>query len=363
MLHRLYIHNYRCFENFELDLRQGTSLLVMGKNGTGKSSIGAVLEIFQKVARSQNRVKDLVTSKDLAWNRSNAPMVLEIEGEVAGSTFRYRIGLEYPESFRELRVTEELLVIDGKERLSRKLAQVSVPSNFTVDWHLVALPILRPQSSKDPALIIQDWLSQMIILEPIAPTLLGDSAGDSLFPTRHVDNLGDWFSAMQRRWPHTYGTVSDFLKPLLPNLKFIENRPFGREASSLFCHFETNDGREYELQFGMLSAGEKCYFIGAVAIAALTAYGPLLCYWDEVDSHLTLSEVGHFVMALRREARQGSQLLVTSHNPEAIRKFSDENTLLLSRGSHREPTRYRFLDEVTYDGPLIEALIRDDVAL
>ena len=66
-------------------------------------------------------------------------------------------------------------------------------------------------------------------------------------------------------------------------------------------------------------------------------------------------------MELRRAVQQGSQLLVTSHNPEAVRQFSAENTLVLGRRNHLEPAIVRPLNECTVVGDLVDALIRNDV--
>jgi len=87
----------------------------------------------------------------------------------------------------------------------------------------------------------------------------------------------------------------------------------------------------------------------------------VLCFWDEPDNYLALPEVGHFVMALRRAFQTGGQFIATSHNPEAIRRFSDENTLVLYRKSHLEPTIVRPLKELKVNGDLVGALIRGDV--
>jgi hypothetical protein len=54
---------------------------------------------------------------------------------------------------------------------------------------------------------------------------------------------------------------------------------------------------------------------------------------------------------------------VTSHNPEAIRKFSNENTFVLDRKSHLEPTLVRLLSELPIQGDLVGALIRGDIEL
>jgi len=66
-------------------------------------------------------------------------------------------------------------------------------------------------------------------------------------------------------------------------------------------------------------------------------------------------------MSLRRSFKNSGQILVTSHNPEAIRKFSNENTFVLDRKSHLEPTLVRPLSEMSVKGDLINALIGGDI--
>jgi hypothetical protein len=74
-----------------------------------------------------------------------------------------------------------------------------------------------------------------------------------------------------------------------------------------------------------------------------------------------MDEVGHFVLDLRKAFQLGGQFIATSHNPEAITGFSDENTLVLYRKNHLEPTIVRPLGELQVSGDLVGALIRGDV--
>ncbi len=134
-------------------------------------------------------------------------------------------------------------------------------------------------------------------------------------------------------------------------------------GSIKFGNFQlpTNDQGNLSLPFEDLSDGEKCFMICALVLAANDAYGPVLCFWDEPDNYLSLSEVGHFVLALRKAFQSGGQFIATSHNPEAIRRFSDENTLVLHRKNHLEPTIVRPLSQLQVSGDLVSALIRGDV--
>src|SRR5215210_4470712 len=114
MIRRLYVHNFRCLENFELSISQCSSVLLIGKNGAGKTTVGLALEILQRIARGTNRVDDLVKPKDLARGRVDVPMRFEIEVELDAKIYEYGIAFEFPEGFKELRVFEEKLAVGGK---------------------------------------------------------------------------------------------------------------------------------------------------------------------------------------------------------------------------------------------------------
>jgi ABC-type cobalamin/Fe3+-siderophores transport system ATPase subunit len=354
-------------ENFELPVSGQSSLLLIGNNGAGKTTIGRALEILQRTARGTNRVGDLVEPMDLTRSRTNIPMRFEISVELATKIYQYIIAFEFPEGFTELRVLEEKLTVDGKPVYTRNLAQVNLAklgtekdAQFRIDWHLVALPIVQQQSTKDPLFIFKQWLSRMIILRPIPPLITGESKRETLEPYAEVTYFGAWFSGLLAYAPSAYSKIDEYLKQVIPDLKDIKNPVIGTDSRNLVVHFSNHQG-SITLPFEDLSDGEKCFMICALVLAANEAYGPIVCFWDEPDNYLALSEVGHFVLSLRRAFESGGQLIATSHNPEAIRRFSEENTFVLSRKSHLEPTIVRPLREVHVNGDLVGALIRDDV--
>ena len=86
-------------------------------------------------------------------------------------------------------------------------------------------------------------------------------------------------------------------------------------------------------------------------------------FWDEPDNYLSLPEVGNFIIALRRSFKSQGQILATSHNSEVIRKFATENTFVLDRKSHLEPTLIRPLSEIDNSVDIIDALILGDIEL
>lgn len=368
MIRRLYVHNFRCLENFELPISGRSSALLIGKNGAGKTTVGLALRILQQIARGTNRVGDLVTPNDLARGRTDVPLRVEIEVELGGRIHGYSIALEYPKGFKELRVYEENLAVDGNLIYTRHLANVSLARTgkdkeaaFHIDWHLLALPIIQQQSKDDPVFLFRQWLARMMILQPIPSLILGDSREEILEPNFPCTNFGAWFAGLLAYAPSAYSRIDQYLREVMPDLKDIKNPNAGADARSLIVQFSNEQG-SLTLPFKDLSDGEKCFMICALVLATKEAYSSAFCFWDEPDNYLDLSEVGHFVIGLRKAFQSGGQFLATSHNPESIRSFSSEDILVLYRNSHLEPTVLRPLSELQVTGDVVNAWTRGDVA-
>ncbi len=371
MIRRLYIHNFRCLENFELPVSGLRSVLLIGNNGAGKTTVALALGILQRIARGTNRVGELVKPKDLTRGRVDAPMRFEIEAELHSKVYKYVVAFEFPAGFKELRLREESLSVEGAPIYTRESAQVRLPragyeaeAKFSIDWHVVALPIVQHRSTNDPLYVFRQWLASMLILRPIPSLIEGGSDGETLQPRIDVTDLAAWFSGLVASAPSAYSKIDSYLKQMMPDLQDLKNPVVGQESRSLTVNFSGDKGTAV-IPFSDLSDGEKCFVISALVIAANGMFGPLLCFWDEPDNYLAPSEVGLTVMALRRAFEIGGQLIVTSHNPEAIQRFSDENTLVLYRNSHLEPTIARSLKSIRaggiFDGDLVQALIRGEV--
>lgn len=365
MIQRLYVHNYRCLQNFELDLREQTSALLIGKNGSGKSSVREALRILQKVARGTNRVKDLVTPGQLGWGRTEMPFRVEIAAVLGGESYSYTLALELPEDFRELRVLEERMAVGGEVLYSRERAQVTIPGGpdaadavFGIDWHLVALPIVQNKRAGDRLDRFRGWLRRMLILRPVPSEIDGVSLEETVEPDPDLKNFGAWFGGLIAQTPRAYGYLEQYMQDRMPEFADIRNPRIGPEARNLVVQFR-REGGSAQVPFKDLSDGEKCLIISALVLASSHVYEPSFCFWDEPDAHLSMAEVGHFIMELRRAFRGPGQLLVTSHDPETIRKFSDENTFYLFRKGWSEPTQVRRLEQVQKEGDLVTNLLLD----
>ncbi len=297
-------------------------------------------------------------------------MRFEVEIQLGGKTYAYAVAFEMLPRANYLAVSEERLTVDGRMRFARRKAPADsnggTPESgegLVIDWiglQLVALPLVQELSEQDSLFIFKQALRRMLILRPMPNLIKGESEVDTLEPNVDLKDLGAWFAGLLAHAPSAYRRIDEYVKQVMPDVRDIKNPVVGPHFRRLEVQFSTELGR-LTLLLADLSDGEKCFLICGLVLAANEAYGPLICFWDEPDNYLAINEVGDFLMELRRAFQFGGQFIATSHNSEAIRQFSDENTLLLYRKSHLEPTQVRPLSELQVVGDKIRALTRGDV--
>jgi ABC-type cobalamin/Fe3+-siderophores transport system ATPase subunit len=367
MLRRLHIENFHCLDNFTLSLNDQSSSLLIGNNGVGKTTIGRALEIVKNIAGGQNHVVNLMTVDDQTDKHSNQPTRFEIDVQIEQKIYTYKVALLNDKGQKN--VLEESLSVNNHIVFSCKKGKVHLirdggDHNFNMDSTLCILPVIHKDSENDPVFIFKTWLSKILILQPIPSLMLDGIEYETSTLNKHVSNIGKWFMDLMISTPVAYKDIADHLKDVMPDFHEIRINRHPSLQSILVVEFKNKHGTQ-TLPLSQLSDGEKCHIVYAMVMAANTTYEPVLCFWDNSDNFLALSEVRHATMMLRRAFRDQGQLIVTSHNPEAIRCFSDENTWVMSKKNRMEPTTIQLAETLRiqgcFHGSLVDALIRNDI--
>lgn len=364
MIELLYVHNYRCFENLTLDLTGSSSALLIGKNGAGKSTVLHCLRLFQEICRGSSRVGKLISENDFTRHRFEIPIRFVIHASLDERRFKYAVSFEWPERFREARILEESLTVDGVSIFMRERAEIQLGTGakFGLDWHVLALPVINEPAEERTIQDVRSYFASLILIAPIPARMTGYSEEPTLELDGDAANYASCLRALLGHKPAAYGVFESHLRTAIPDFASIENVERGESGTQLMVNFQDKkSGRSLTIEFKSLSDGEKCFFLCALIVALTSVRSHLVCVWDEPDNHLSLPEVGQFVVGLRKMSGKRVQFIATSHHPETIRKFSDENTLVLTRESSLDPTKVASLASHSYQGDLIDALIRDDV--
>ena len=99
MLKRLYADNYSCLVNFELNLDRVN--LLLGDNGTGKSSVFEVLHRLQQFLGGNAKVLAVFPSGELTRWQTNSTQRFELDLQVGEANYAYSLLIEHDEDRRE----------------------------------------------------------------------------------------------------------------------------------------------------------------------------------------------------------------------------------------------------------------------
>lgn len=356
MLKQIYVNNYRCMRNFSMKFETHEATMIIGLNGVGKTTLMSIFHKLQLMACGDGRIDKVFSAEDFSFADRSMPIRIEVLFDDAGHQYEFKLALEMPQNFTKLRILEEDLLCDGRVIYGRNLGQVvlnhqsSNSSKFIVDWHMFALPIIQDdQGEASPINDFRSVLRRMLIISPIPQAMDSSIKDEGDFLRKDCSNFASWLEELQRK-DFRIGSriVAELKETIYPDLlSYSTAFDSQKESRLLSLIFGSEDGGATKLDFSRLSDGEKCMFVCAALIAQVEILGCPLCFWDEPDNYMAISEVRAFVSGLRKAFRKHqSQLMLTSHNPQAIESISEENVHVFLRDSHTETLRDKQLTEM-----------------
>lgn len=345
MIKSLYVDHYRCLENFTVDFADRSSVLLLGRNGAGKSTVLNVLLLLQRMAFGEVDIGELFALTDFSFGETSRPITIRIEFTRQGVAFAYQIVVENRQG--RLWVASEWARCDDNVVMNR--TPEADASSTRLSPTVLLLPLISGMD--DPLAQIRDWLKGIVIVAP-QPSLMKSSARYSgarlLVDAR---NCLEWFAEIQ---DGNLGTIAKIIsalqKTFSDEIKSISwSETGGVRHMKLF--FKRATGDDLELDFDGLSDGEKCFVLAAFLSVKVAEDQDTVCFWDEPDNYLAVSEVARFITVLKKVFRRNSGcLIVTSHNVEGIQTFGVEETLVISRKAHSESATIAELAAIAPDG-------------
>lgn len=322
------------------------------------------MTLLQALGRGQNRVGELISREDIPWGHSpEIPTRLELQLSLQGQKILYSLAFELPARFHEHRICQERLIANGVEIYNREVAQVQLQrsgaasSRFSVDWHTVALNVIQDSGDiSDPLKLLKHWLKTLVCLAPLPSRITGESKRANLMPEASGENLGEWVTGLLTQYPASYTELDRYVRSVLPDFEALTNPESGRDTHAMEVKFR---GLSQSVPFAQLSDGEKCQILCGVLLAAGKAYGPILCFWDEPESHIGLDNLSEMMSELRNHFQ--GQLWATSHSPRAIESFPTDSVYYLEKKSILESASLRPISEMDYGKSLVTALARGEL--
>jgi hypothetical protein len=324
MLKRVFADNFRALVNFEL--RPGHLSLLLGGNGSGKTSVFDVLGKLRDLIVLGLPASELFSFSKTRWDTRDVQR-FELDVESNGGTYRYALEIQHPVEtpgkpfIRSENVTFEGALLyrfsAGEVQLYRDDQSVGPVFPFRPDQSF--LPNLDPPGAKQMARLtgFKNFMAGLWIVQPNPFAVETVSKQDQVFLARDGRNFASFFSYLNSERPEARTELEGLLSDAIPGFRNLLFRRLG-EAKLLLASFSVEDKPSNEYNLLELSEGQRVLTILYAAICGLVRAGAVLCF-DEPDNFVSLPEIQPWLQFLRDSLdTRGGQAMIVSHHPEVI---------------------------------------------
>lgn len=321
MLKRIYIDNFRCLVNFELEVDEIN--LLMGSNGAGKSTVFEVLQKIQTFTSGDSKVEGIFKSADCTRWQTSPIQRFELEIIGNGGVYKYELGVEH--NREKCRVEYERLWFDNQPLLKFELAEVklyrddhSAGPQYSSDWSQSMLPSLMPRNDNTKLTWFRDRMTRFIIVRIIPSLMVDESSQEEMHLSDKMENYVSWYRYLSQ----DQGKVAELGNIIGEVLDGFMNFKFERvseQNSVLKLRFSGIDStKPIDYRLGELSDGQKM-LIGLYTLLHGTKSEDYTLCIDEPENFLALPEIQPWLIQLYDLCTDGKiQALLISHHPELI---------------------------------------------
>lgn len=354
MLKRFYVDNFRALVNSEIHF--GARTLLMGANGTGKTTIGDALLAIQVLLIAQSKTDDIFQSPTLTRWQSSPKQRFELDVTSEAGLFQYKLTVEHRETFGtdqpRTRVTEETLTLNGnplfrfEDGLVRLFRDDHSPGpEYPFDWGRSALATISSRHDNKSLTAFGNWVRQLTILKPNPQRMEDLVEKDDFILFQDASNFSAWYhvasAADKRRDQQLHKTLAE----VLPGFEALNFDPAGPGRWLLRAEFSDN-GRQLPLRFGELSDGQRTLIL-LYAIQHFLLGNHRTVFLDEPDNFVALGEIQPWLLSTTDLVDSGKgQVVVVSHHPEIFDQWAVSSGLVSVRDGCG-PVRFRAYEQPT----------------
>ncbi len=330
MLTRLYIDNYRCFVNFEY--RPGRKQLIFGRNGSGKSSLMDALKAVRQFAVEDGKASLSFVSGDRTRWLDQDKQTFELEAQVEGRGFTYRLVLDQWGEPLQPRVVSETVHCDGKPIFEFLMGEVHLYNDrfehkvtYPFDWWRSAFETVNQRKDNQTLTSFKLWLSGLhcFRLNPFSMHEIAE--GESASPSVDLSDFAAWYRHLSQTEPRPTASLLEDLREALDGFGYFRLQPVGENIRLLIAEFNTDGGTHVNFGFMDLSDGQRCLVCLYVILHFLVKSGKTVIL-DEPDNFVSLREIQPWLTAVDEAIEEGrGQVFMISHHPEIINQWAVNN--------------------------------------
>jgi predicted ATPase len=360
MLTRIYIDNFRSFVNFEYQPQ--TKQLLLGPNGSGKSSLlEAIRHIKQFVKGNSNRFTQATRTR---W-QDRLLQVIEIEMDLDGKLFEYRVEIGFVEGTKQQLVNLERLTVSGTTVFEladgriRFFPNGSNPMAIPLQTNRSALH-LSFLSNSDVRQFVESWDRVHCFDIDAYPGEMEEAAdSEEPEPDFELNNLAGWYRYLGGAYPEENVIFQTSLANCMDGFKSLRFSSEEDGVRKLRAEFlAPNKKLRVSYSLAELSEGQRFLIALYMILHFLINRGDTV-FIDEPDNFISLREIGPWLLAAEEAVEDhNGQLILISHHPETLNQWAREYGLRFFREENGHVRTERFKPDVDGKLPAAELVAR-----
>ncbi len=333
MLKRLYIDNFRCFVNFEY--KPERKQLLLGANGSGKSSLlDAILFVKWFITGDEN---DFTQKTRTRWD-PGPHQVVELEAELEGKTFLYRLEIRYSPEEQLPSVNLEKLTVSGTPVFEFASGEVHFFGNggsqvSNLKWKATESALRLAQQSNPHVGRFLEWLDTVhcFQIDPYFDVMEEKADTEDALPEYNLSNLAPWYRHLLLVDPEGNARFLSELKEALNNFLALRFSQEDDGVRKLRADFLAQGKKRITLSLSELSDGQRMLMGLYMVLHFVIAKGHTVIL-DEPDNFVSLREIQPWLHAAEDAVLENKgQLILISHHPEILNYWAREFGLLFFR--------------------------------
>jgi hypothetical protein len=381
VIKRLRVKNYKGIS--ELDLEFSNVSLLMGSNGTGKSSVLDILNGLKRILVANELCGDVFSPRTVPrWqsrDRDAFEQFFSLVIESPRGDFEYNLRLNQDLQRGKTSVAEEILTDERGTLFAFESGEVvQYDDNYaetaryrrTAERSALAGAVVSGFRSNIECFNLM--ISRITCLRLVPSEISSISTEDHYSPDRFFGNFASWYRAALVGNAAAGGSFLDELTKVLEGFRSLNLIPYRQGYSALHCLFARDtdapaeigrDGSsEYELSFEELSDGQRTLIVLYALLHFHFEDGTILCI-DEPENFLALEELQPFVHRLldEVESHRWSQTILASHHPKIFNALARDYGMHFRRNSAGEITAGRFVAPSDSVLPVSELVARGEI--
>jgi energy-coupling factor transporter ATP-binding protein EcfA2 len=342
MIRSLYVDNFRSLVDFTW--MPGKEVLMLGYNGSGKSTVLDALLFLQKWCTGEARLDDVITPKDRTQWLDRDVCRFRLDLETGGSIFHYVVDIQIGKPGYGNAVAQERLWVDDEKRgFHREGGNVYLDPQggyFPLHQQQSVFSIIDVTDADTTIGAFLGELSRFIIVRPAPPLMVAESVAPNARPEISLSNLISWLQTLIDHGGFV-SQLQNLLSVVWTDFKFLRLVRVGTTARVLEFSFGSGapQSTAAEVNLGMLSDGEQM-LVALYALAAVQRTFPATTIIiDEPDNFVALSELQPWLLTVLDDRPDDGQLILVSHNSEIIQTMGESKVAFFSRDDHLSPTK------------------------